>query len=335
MSYSGTLGAPNESVTAMKTSNYGVGANDSIIQVGTAANSGFTCALPTAVGISGKSYTFKDVQGNCGSEFITVDPYSSQTIDGQSTKLLNVGGESFTITSDGSNWITTGLFISTTGASAGGNGVIQRSDGAGGFVATGNATLDSDLTLSGGNLSLSTGTINVMGSATFGSTGSFSGTLTIGDVSSTGGSWDIHNITSASSIVSSSFSNGIMASWSGDSLSNFSTINATSFGGDSFTAGTATLASDATIGGLVSASMDSLLVREGSNCKVGIATLVAGTVTVSTNAVTSVSRIFVSINVPGGTLGAISVANISAGSSFDINSLSVLDTSQVAWFIVN
>jgi hypothetical protein len=75
-------------------------------------------------------------------------------------------------------------------------------------------------------------------------------------------------------------------------------------------------------------------VKEGTNAKMGTATLVAGTVTVSTTAVTANSRIFLTAQSTGGTPGALRVSARSAGTSFTITSTSSTDTSLVAWFIV-
>lgn len=78
-------------------------------------------------------------------------------------------------------------------------------------------------------------------------------------------------------------------------------------------------------------------IATGSDASVGTATLVGGTVTVSTTAVTTSSIIFVTVNTPGGTQGFISVpsASIVNGTSFVINSSNVLETSTVNWWIVN
>jgi hypothetical protein len=74
-----------------------------------------------------------------------------------------------------------------------------------------------------------------------------------------------------------------------------------------------------------------------SEACVGKATLVGGTVTVATTAVTANSRILVTRNTPGGTVGDLSVPDASyvAGTSFVINSASGTDTSTVNWFIIN
>lgn len=75
-------------------------------------------------------------------------------------------------------------------------------------------------------------------------------------------------------------------------------------------------------------------VKEGSNAKMGTSVLVGGTVVVSNTSVTANSRIFLTIQVPGGTLGSVYISARTPGTSFTISSLNVLDTSTVAWMIV-
>lgn len=82
-------------------------------------------------------------------------------------------------------------------------------------------------------------------------------------------------------------------------------------------------------------AMPSLSITEGSNAYMGVATLVAGTVTVNTNKVTANSRIFLTAQTAGGTPGAVGVSARVAATSFTITSTSNTDTSQVAWLIVN
>ena len=77
-----------------------------------------------------------------------------------------------------------------------------------------------------------------------------------------------------------------------------------------------------------------LQVKGGSNARLGTATLVAGTVTVSNTSVTSTSRIFVTSQADGGTPGWLRVTNKVGGTSFDIVSSSSSDTSVVAWNII-
>lgn len=74
-------------------------------------------------------------------------------------------------------------------------------------------------------------------------------------------------------------------------------------------------------------------VKEGSNAKQGIATLVAGAVTVSNSNITANSRIFLTSQIDGGTPGFIRVSARVAGTSFTITSSSGTDTSTVAYEI--
>jgi len=77
-----------------------------------------------------------------------------------------------------------------------------------------------------------------------------------------------------------------------------------------------------------------LLVKEGSNAKMGVATLVAGTVTVNTTAVTANSRIFLTHQNNSGTVGFVTVSARTASTSFTILSSNAADTSNIAWMIV-
>lgn len=79
-----------------------------------------------------------------------------------------------------------------------------------------------------------------------------------------------------------------------------------------------------------------IYIKEGSNATMGIVTLVAGVAVVSTTKVTANSRIFLARQTIGGTLGAsVDVTARTAGTSFTITSQgSILDTSTVAWWIV-
>jgi hypothetical protein len=75
-------------------------------------------------------------------------------------------------------------------------------------------------------------------------------------------------------------------------------------------------------------------VKEGSNAKMGQATLVGGTSTVSTTAVTSNSRIFLTCNGSSAGYGALAVTTITANTSFVITSTNGADTCPVSWLIV-
>ena len=80
-------------------------------------------------------------------------------------------------------------------------------------------------------------------------------------------------------------------------------------------------------------ALNGLRVFEGANAKQGVATLVAGTVTVSNTSVTAVSRIFLTSQADGGTTGYLRVSARVVGTSFTITSGSGTDTSTVAYEI--
>lgn len=65
------------------------------------------------------------------------------------------------------------------------------------------------------------------------------------------------------------------------------------------------------------------------------AAMTAGSITVSTTAVTANSKIFLQAVTPGGTQGVLSYGTIIAGTSFVITSSSGSDTSTVAYLIIN
>jgi len=66
----------------------------------------------------------------------------------------------------------------------------------------------------------------------------------------------------------------------------------------------------------------------------GVATLVAGAVTVSLATVTAASRIFAFTQTPGGTVGFLHCSARVVSTSFTITSSNVLDTSTIAWFCI-
>lgn len=85
---------------------------------------------------------------------------------------------------------------------------------------------------------------------------------------------------------------------------------------------------------LVSTLGKGLQVRTGTNSKIGTAVLSGGTVTVANTSVTANSRIFVTSQTDGGTVGFLRVSAKTNATSFVITSSSILDTSTVAWMIV-
>jgi hypothetical protein len=80
-----------------------------------------------------------------------------------------------------------------------------------------------------------------------------------------------------------------------------------------------------------------LSIKEGTNAKMGTVTMNSiNAVTVATTAVTTTSRIFLTIQTPAGaTIGMPYVFTRTAGTSFQVKSLGTADTSVVAWMIVD
>jgi hypothetical protein len=77
-----------------------------------------------------------------------------------------------------------------------------------------------------------------------------------------------------------------------------------------------------------------LQLEEGANEFMGVATLVNGAVTVANTSVTANSRIFLSVQTPGGTPGSpLRVSARVPATSFTI-STAAADTSVIAWMLV-
>lgn len=85
---------------------------------------------------------------------------------------------------------------------------------------------------------------------------------------------------------------------------------------------------------LISTIGKGLQIKTGTNAKIGTAVLVAGTVTVTNTSVTTNSRIFLTSQSDGGTVGFLRITAKTAATSFVITSSLVTDTSTVAWMIV-
>ena len=77
-----------------------------------------------------------------------------------------------------------------------------------------------------------------------------------------------------------------------------------------------------------------IFITTGSNASVGLSgAMTAGTITISTTAVTASSLIF--LTAVGSGTGQISLGTVTAGTSFVINSSDILDTRTVQWWIIN
>ena len=85
---------------------------------------------------------------------------------------------------------------------------------------------------------------------------------------------------------------------------------------------------------LISTIGKGLQVKTGTNAKIGTSVLVAGTATVANTSVTANSRIFLTSQSDGGTPGFLRITAKTAATSFVITSSNTLDTSTVAWMLV-
>jgi hypothetical protein len=74
-----------------------------------------------------------------------------------------------------------------------------------------------------------------------------------------------------------------------------------------------------------------LRIKEGTNARMGVATLVAGTITVANTSVTANTRIQLTIQNASGTIGTVYVSAKTAGTSFVITSTNAAHTSSVLW----
>lgn len=78
-------------------------------------------------------------------------------------------------------------------------------------------------------------------------------------------------------------------------------------------------------------------ITTGTNASIGTGTLISGTATISTTAVTASSLIFLTDTTTGAltNVGSLTVGTKTAGTSFVVNSTNVLDTSTFNWLIIN
>lgn len=86
---------------------------------------------------------------------------------------------------------------------------------------------------------------------------------------------------------------------------------------------------------MVSTAGKGLQIKGGGSARLGTATMTAGgTVTVNNTTITANTRIFLTHQIPTGTLGFLRVSAKVNGVSFTISSSSATDTSNVAWLLV-
>lgn len=78
-------------------------------------------------------------------------------------------------------------------------------------------------------------------------------------------------------------------------------------------------------------AINTISIKEGANASSGVATLVAGTVTVANTSITATTRVQLTAQEGGTLIGAIRLGSRNAGTDFTITSSSITDTAVIAW----
>jgi len=95
--------------TTVNAATYDLLVTDSILHVTYTTTGAVTSlTLPTAQATAGRTITIKDAGGNAGTNNITIDTEGSETIDGDSTWVINGNYDWLILYSDGSNWFIIG-----------------------------------------------------------------------------------------------------------------------------------------------------------------------------------------------------------------------------------
>jgi hypothetical protein len=89
-------------ITQVSAASYNVLGTDSVIKVDAGLNP-VTLNLPDATANQGKVFYIKKMDSSVNA--VTIDPFGAQTIDGLATLALTIQYESFTLVSDGNNWL--------------------------------------------------------------------------------------------------------------------------------------------------------------------------------------------------------------------------------------
>jgi hypothetical protein len=291
------LGATN--VEVIKTAAFTADSTHNFYPVDPTGGS-FNVTLPPANSCLGKKYIFKRVDV-ASANVITLVPQSSDTI---SPQVLSIPKQTYEIISDGvSKWYVVATFFTGIGTPGGSTTQVQFNDG-GVFGGSANFVYDK--------------TNNI---------------LTVGKVKL--GSW-VPDATFAflgnnllDQTVAGNYA--ILQYYTGQTFVNAATgqtINLRINNADIVFINTTGLT-------LTTAGLG-FSIKEGSNARMGTATLVLGVSVVSNTSVTANSRIFLSVE----SLGTVTVPTTvavtarTAGTSFTITSSNLTDTSVVAWFMM-
>jgi len=92
-------------LTTVNTATYNLLVTDYMLHVTYTTTAAVTSlTLPSAQVVVGRTIKIKDAAGSAATNNITIDTDGAETIDGASTKIINVNYESVEIYSDGANW---------------------------------------------------------------------------------------------------------------------------------------------------------------------------------------------------------------------------------------
>jgi len=97
--FGGAIGYKHAAVTGETT----LGASHHVV-LADASSASFVIYLPAAASCAGRVYQIKKVNSD-EAKTVTVDPNSTETIDGETTLVLSVQYEGYPIMSDGTNWV--------------------------------------------------------------------------------------------------------------------------------------------------------------------------------------------------------------------------------------
>jgi hypothetical protein len=261
---------------------------------------GASSVVATTPGTTGQA-----LMGNTGADpAFTGSPSFSGSVTAATGLTVTAGGAGITGTT---NINTTGAAVTSIGT--GGTGAVDIGNATGNTAVTGSLTASTGLTATTGGLTASAGGAAITGTTTINTTGAAATSIGTGGT----GAVNIGNNTGNTNITGTAIASlGYVAT-----LGGFATTN----------------------GGLtLNTAGNKISIATGANASIGTsAAMTAGTITISSTAVSATSIIFLTCNTPSGTQGFLSAPAASrvANTSFVINSSSALDTSTVNWWIIN
>ncbi len=91
-------------ITDVAAATYTVLTDDDYMLVSYTATAAVTITIPSALVSSGKKFVIKDSGGNAGTNNVTIETETAETIDGEASWIINIDYSSVTLISDGTNW---------------------------------------------------------------------------------------------------------------------------------------------------------------------------------------------------------------------------------------